>query len=269
MLVNGESGELISIRDRGLLYGDGVFRTIRAVAGQLQHLPLHFEKLQHDCAELGIACPALEMLARESSDLLERHGDGIYKLIVTRGVGPRGYAPPENAQTTHIWDYSPAPNYPSSWKHSGIRLHLCKMRLTHQPRLAGIKHLNRLENVLAASEWCNTDFAEGLLMDPTGKVIEATRSNVFLVSHGILVTPQLSNCGVAGVQRGRVLSWALQHKMPLQVRDVQLDEIWAADELFLVNSVIGLWSVCELEVKFWTDFPVAMKIRHNLEGSVG
>lgn len=269
MLVNGKQGNLISIRDRGLLYGDGVFRTLPAIHGKAQHWPLHYQKLQHDCAALGIACPDITLLSAELDRLLMQSPDGVVKLIVTRGEGTRGYDLPAQATPTHIWDISPLPGYPADRAKLGIKARLCQLRLSQQPRLAGIKHLNRLENVLAAAEWNNTesndvDVAEGLLMDAEDNVIEGIRSNLFLVSRGKLLTPDLSRCGVAGVQRDRVMAWAAQHNMPLQVRDVNLGEVMSADEIFVVNSVIDLWPIRELEQKCWTAFPVAERIRLNL-----
>ncbi|HET7832849.1 MAG TPA: aminodeoxychorismate lyase [Gallionella sp.] len=264
MLVNGAPSKLISIRDRGLLYGDGVFRTLRASNGEALHWPQHYQKLQHDCSALGIACPDNALLSAELSDILEKHPDGVVKLIITRGPGVRGYAPPAEAMPTRIWDVAPRPPYPVDWSTRGIRARICKLRLSHQPRLAGIKHLNRLENVLAAAEWNDADIAEGLLLDEAGNVIEGTRSNLFLMTQGRLVTPYLTQCGVAGVQRERVIAWAEQHGMPLQVRAVSLDEVMFADELFLVNSVIGLWPIRELEQRRWNEFLVAAKIRQSL-----
>lgn len=266
MLVNGKQGDLISIRDRGLLYGDGVFRTLRASQGQALHWPLHYQKLQHDCAVLGIPCPEAALLSAELNNLLQLHPDGVVKLIVTRGQGTRGYAPPRRVEPTHIWDVTPLPDYPTDWMIRGIKARLCQFRLGHQPYLAGIKHLNRLENVLAAAESHDADVAEGLLMDAAGNVIEGIRSNLFLVSRGTLITPELSSCGVAGVQRDRVMAWAAQHDMPLQVRDVVLDEVSHADELFVVNSIIGVWPIRELEQRQWGDFSITAKIRHDLNG---
>ena len=270
MLVNGKPGNLISIRDRGLLYGDGVFRTLRTSAGQALHWPLHYQKLQHDCAALGITCPEFALLSAELNDLLLKHPDGVVKLFVTRGQGTRGYAPPTRAEPTRIWDVAPLPAYPADWAIRGIKARLCLLRLSQQPRLAGIKHLSRLENVLAAAEWNNTessdaDVAEGLLMDAADNVIEGTRSNLFLVSRGALITPGLSRCGVAGVQRDRVMAWASRHHMPMQVRDVGLDDVMNADEVFVVNSAITLWPIRELEQHRWTAFPVAERVRLYLD----
>lgn len=271
MLVNGKHGDSISIHDRGLLYGDGAFRSFRALQGKPLHWPLHYQKLQHDCVVLGIACPDFNLLSAELNDLLLDHPNGVAKLIVTRGQGKRGYAPPADAEPTHIWDVSSRPAYPEDWSEHGVRARFCQMRLSEQPRLAGVKHLNRLENVLAAAEWSNTepsdaDVAEGLLMDAAGNVIEGIRTNLFLVSRGKLMTPDLSRCGVAGVQRDRVIAWAAQYGLPLQVRNVGLGEAMDADELFVVNSVIGVWPIRELDQRRWSGFPITSKIRHELYG---
>lgn len=265
MRVNGVSGNLISIRDRGLLYGDGVFRTFPVYSGKPRHWPLHLQKLQHDCSALRIACPDAGALAAELDALCDAHPDAVFKIIVTRGPSARGYAPAPDAVPSHVWDVFPLPDYPHEWKKRGVALKLCSLRLGHQPRLAGIKHLNRLENVLAAAEL--VEEAEGLLLDVEGYVIEGTRSNVFLVSDGCLVTPDLSRCGVAGVQRDLVMSRAKERGMKVEVRNVGLDELFTANELFLTNSVFGLWPVARFEGRCWTDFSHAEKITLWLGGA--
>jgi 4-amino-4-deoxychorismate lyase len=270
MLVNGVPGNSISIRDRGLLYGDGVFRTLRVAKGKALHWNLHYLKLKRDCTALGIICPDEALLCAELDQVLAQHPDGVVKLIVTRGEGARGYTPSTDATATRIWDFSPLPDYPTEWTTQGIKAHVCNLRLSEQPRLACVKHLNRLENVLAAAELNDAQLhgepaAEGLLLDAEGHLIEGTRSNLFLVVQGQLVTPDLSRCGVAGIQRGRVMAWALQHGVTLHVRDVGLEEALHADELFVVNSVIGLWPIRELGQRHWSHFPVAMQIRHGIE----
>ncbi|MBI5436931.1 MAG: aminodeoxychorismate lyase [Nitrosomonadales bacterium] len=261
MLVNGKPGNLISIRDRGLLYGDGVFRTLRAIQGKAQHWLLHYQKLQHDCAALGIACPDVALLSAELNDLLVQHPDGVVKLIVTRGEGTRGYPPSILPIPARIWDVSAMPDYPADWAIYGIKARLCQLRLSQQPRLAGIKHLNRLENVLAAAEWEDADIAEGVLLDAPGNVIEGTRSNLFLVRDGALLTPDLSRCGVAGVQRERVMEWAAAHNVPCRAEQFGLAELLAADEIFLVNSIIGLWPVRELQNRTWSHYPIARQVQ--------
>lgn len=261
MLVNGETGNLISIRDRGLLYGDGVFRTFLARNGIALHRQLHLQKILQDCVKLGITCPALSRLSDELDDVLAQHPNGVIKLIVTRGQGSRGYAPPQNTETTHIWDVAPLPEYPHDYATSGVAVRVCEIRLSEQPKLAGIKHLNRLENVLAAAECSDVNIAEGLLLDAAGNVIEGTRSNLFMVKNGQFITPDLSRCGVAGVQRDRVIAYALAHKIPLQIRALTLAELLNADELFLVNSVMRIWPVRALAEHRWSVFPHTQKFQ--------
>lgn len=265
MLVNGRPGNLISIRDRGLLYGDGVFRTMPARGGRVQNWPLHFEKLLFDCTRLAIPCPDFELLSQELRNLLGHHPNGVIKLVVTRGAGERGYRPPESAVASLFWDASPGYVAPDDWATIGVKVRICDLRLGHQPALAGIKHLNRLENVLAAAEWNDPAIAEGLLLDGSDNVICGTRSNMFLIKENQIITPDLSRCGVTGVQRSRVLSWANKHGYAPQIRDVQLNELFGADELFLVNSIIGLWPIRQLEQSRWASFPIAMQIRRHLE----
>ncbi len=260
MRVNGAAAGSISIRDRGLLYGDGVFRTMLARSGKLHHWSSHLNKLQQDCQALNIQCPPSARLTAELSGLLREHPQGVFKLIVTRGQGGRGYAPPVAAHPSHVWDVFPIPEYPAAWNTEGIRIRLCEIRLGHQPHLAGIKHLNRLENVLAAAEWQDPDIAEGLLCYSEGNVIEGTRSNLFLIRHGELLTPDLSRCGVSGVQRQRVLAWAAARHLPVSIGAVTLQDVLNADEVFLTNSVIGLWPVREFQQRQWQEFPLAREI---------
>jgi len=261
MIINGLPGELLSANDRGLTYGDGVFRTILVREGRPLHWQQHYDKLQHDCSALAIECPSRQILTAELEQLLRIRSDGIAKIIITRGTGARGYAPSANPQVTRILSITPPPLYPVSFASAGVSVHLCRLRLGHQSRLAGIKHLNRLENVLAAAEWNNADIPEGLLLDEASHIIEGTRSNLFLVKQGALYTPDLSRCGVAGLQRQRVMDWAKQHGVECKVADLQMEALLAADEVFLVNSIIGLWPVREITGFHRVYFPVSLQIQ--------
>ena len=264
MLINGVPGDQVSIHDRGLQYGDGVFRTLRIHNGHPLHWPRHYHKLQQDCAALRLPCPEAGLLLDELQHLAVQQPDAAAKIIITRGKGVRGYAPPEHPVPTRIVSLAPPPSYPADYYMQGIRLHVCDLRLAHQPRLAGIKHLNRLENVLATAEWGDAGAAEGLLLDVAGNVIEGTRCNLFMVLGGELVTPDLSNCGVAGVQRERVMEWAAANGVPCRVGQFGLAELRAADEAFLVNSIIGLWPVRELQGRSWSMHPVSIQVQEWL-----
>jgi 4-amino-4-deoxychorismate lyase len=264
MLINGAPGNTINAEDRGLAYGDGVFRTLRMQAGSPVNWDRQFAKLQHDCGVLKIPCPSALVLSSELLQLGKTQPAGVAKIIITRGVSTRGYAPSAQSESTRILSISPAATYPPDHARQGVRVHICKVRLGHQLLLAGIKHLNRLENVLAASEWQDQDVPEGLLSDISGFVISGTRSNLFMLRGNILYTPNLSRCGVAGVQRDRVMGWAKQHGVSCKVVDFRLEELVLADEIFLVNSVFGLWPVRELADYRRTQHPMAWKIQEWL-----
>lgn len=246
VLINGVSCDTINVSDRGLLYGDGVFRTLLLRNGKLLQWHRHYIRLFKDCNIINLKCPPEPLLYEEISRLIKDAQDGVIKIVITRGSSQRGYAPDIHPAVTRILILSPIPELPKKNSQSGVRLHICQIRLGHQPLLAGAKHLNRLENVLAAAEWDNPDFAEGLLLDESGFVIEGVRSNIFLVKDGDLITPDLSRCGVSGVQRERLIEWAAQQDVKCKSIDVSMEDLLQADEIFLVNSVIGLWPVREM-----------------------
>jgi len=264
MLVNGLPSDVISAEDRGLSYGDGVFRTLRVHQGRPLSWQHHYLKLRHDCDAIGISCPSAELLLNELLVLSATQQDGIAKIIITRGAGPRGYAPPPANKATRVLSLNPAPTYDHEFFSAGITLHVCRLKLGHQPLLAGIKHLNRLENVIAASECQAIGAQEGVLEDEDGLVISGTRSNLFVLRDGTLYTPDLSRCGVAGVQRDRVLSWAKMHGVVCEITQIRMDELLTADELFLVNSAFGLWPVRELASYQRTVHPMSWQIQQWL-----
>ncbi len=263
ILVNGIAADGVAAGDRGLHYGDGVFRTLRLRGGRVLHWPPHLEKLQADCRALRIACPDNAALHADISAITRGLSDGVVKVMVTRGSGLRGYAPPAQTVPTRVVmgsPFSPAPVPPG-----GINVHLCALRLGHQPALAGIKHLNRLENVLARAEWNDASIHEGLLCDQEGNAIGGTMSNLFIVEDGALVTPDLTRCGVAGVTRQRVMKLARRNGLQCKVENILLQRVYNAGEWFLVNSVIGLWPAARLEQKVWTPGTIAAKVKHWLE----
>ena len=188
-------------------------------------------------------------------------GDGVAKLILTRGDGQRGYAPPQPAQSRVILQAAAKPVYPEAYAEQGVRLFACTTRLAEQPLLAGLKHLNRLEQVLARSEWQDAEHAEGLMLDSSGRVIEGVYSNLLLVSAGVLITADLSHCGVAGVMRAELLDQAAALGIECQVRDISYAELLAADEVMLCNSVYGVWPVRALLAHDWPVGPLTRKLQ--------
>lgn len=265
MLVNGLPSDCIHVEDRGLSYGDGVFRTLRLQQGKPSNWQRHHAKLRYDCGVLDLDCPDSDILLREISQLSKNQDDLTVKIVITRGHGLRGYAAPALRRHSRIVSCVQPSNQPSKYSISGIQAGLCRIKLGHQPALAGIKHLNRLENVLAASECQKAGLPEGLLEDEQGVLIGGTRSNLFLVSNGNLFTPDLTQCGVAGVQRQRVLDWADRHGIEYRIEPLQMKDLMASDEAFLVNSVFGLWPIREFPGYCRTEYPMAGQIRQWLD----
>ena len=247
MLVNGAATDVIAVADRGVQYGDGLFETIKITAGAAEFWDRHLARLAFGCGRLAIPAPDNGLLRREAMQLCEGAANGVLKIIVTRGQGGRGYCPPEPVTPSRIVALYPAPDHPESWAREGVRLHICETRLADQPRLAGLKHLNRLEQILARSEWSDADTAEGLMCDYSDAVIEGTMSNLFLVRNGALHTPDLTRCGVAGIMRAVILEIARNLGFEIEVRRIERSDLDEADEVFVTNSVIGIWPVRAIE----------------------
>lgn len=250
-LINGHADAGISPLDRGLNYGDGVFRTIKVTAGKPVWWADHYAVLTRDCAALQLICPDENLLLDEINSVTNDSAEVIVKITVTRGSGNRGYASLDPRTSTRIVASYAVPDYSQQAAH-GVSVRWCALRLSRQAKLAGVKHLNRLENVLARNEWCDPNIAEGLLCDDTGAVIGGTMSNIFALTGDQLWTPDLSLSGVAGVTRARILRAAQQHHIEVHVARLEVPAILAADEVFLSNSIAGLWRVVRLDGKPWT-----------------
>ena len=258
--IDGVAADSLPASDRGLAYGDGLFETISVSHGKPSLLERHMSRLALSCERLLIPFDALivrsEILA--FSALL---GDGVAKLILTRGQGIRGYALPEPCAPRRVLTGSPRPNYPAANAQRGVSLFACQTRLAEQPLLAGMKHLNRLEQVLARSEWQDPAYAEGLMLDYSGRLIEGVYSNLILIQKGQLHTPDLSRCGVAGVMRSELLAQAEALGIDCFVRDIPRLELLGTDEVFLCNSLYGVWPVTRIAEHSWPVGPLTRKLQ--------
>jgi 4-amino-4-deoxychorismate lyase len=261
IIVNGVESAALSAHDRGLMYGDGVFRTLQLRRGTAVWWPRQYAKLAHDCQALKIDCPSEVELLQDLATIAAAAPDCVAKIIVTRGESARGYAMSKHAAVTRIVTSSALPRYPDRYFEEGVRVHMCRLRLALQPALAGIKHLNRLENVLARAEWRDPAVAEGLMCDAEDAVIGGTMSNLFLFGNGTLLTPDVTRCGIAGVMRDLVIELAATHGVAFATAVVGIDDLLAAEEVFLVNSVIGLWPVAALDRKSWKVGTVTTQFR--------
>ncbi len=237
-MVNGQTAEYISSLDRGLLYGDGLFETIAVRQGHPRFWEDHLQRLQRGCEVLGLVSPDYSVLGREVVQLIGTDKQCIIKVIITRGVGDRGYNAVQQPVTRIVQKF-PWPDLAPAFTDPGIDVTLCDFRLSQQPRLAQIKHLNRLEQVLARSEW-KDEYQEGLVCDTRDHIIEATASNVFFEIDNRLITPDLKQCGVAGILRGQIINYCNHHDIELFIRDFNLQEIADIQAMFVCNSITGI-----------------------------
>ena len=245
MLVNGESADVLPINDRGLLYGDGVFETVAVRFGRPLHWDRHLARLQKGCRRLGIVPPANGLLRREASTCCGSADLVVLKIIVTRGAGARGYRTDETMRPTRIMSVHPWPSHPVHYRKQGVSATVCQTRLAQNPQLAGIKHLNRLEQVMARREWAE-EYQEGLMLDTDGWVIEGTMSNVFFIKDDTLLTPSLSRAGIEGIMRERILAQCHALGIPVIVLDLSFEAAKSAQSMFFCNSLIGIWPVAML-----------------------
>jgi 4-amino-4-deoxychorismate lyase len=248
ILVNGEQQNTIAVTDRGLHYGDGLFETIEIIQGQPVFLTQHLARLEAGCHTLKIPFPSTNLLMDEISQVSQQCTHGVLKLMLTRGSGGRGYRQPDSIQTTRFIALHPYPQYPVNYATQGIKVRFCTTRLGLNATLAGLKHNNRLDQVLARAEW-QDEFQEGLMLNLNEHVIEGTMTNLFVVKKGVLYTPELSLSGIAGIVRQIILLLAEQKNILVRQAALSQDFVMAADELFLSNSIIGIWPIKSLENK--------------------
>lgn len=235
---------------RGLHYGDGIFRTCLIYHSHVIDVEQQIKKASDDARRLGLAPPDAGTLAAESVQLSRGVDRAVLKLLLMRSGAERGYRS-ESAEADRLWCRYAAPAWPAAFWDSGIRAARLDFRLAAQPALAGIKHLNRLEQVLASRAWPD-GAEEAIVADAEGRPVCGTRSNLFWVSRGALRTPALDACGVAGLMRDKVLAAAAAAGLNAAIGPGSWAELEGADEAFVTNSVIGLWPLASLDARTWT-----------------
>jgi 4-amino-4-deoxychorismate lyase len=264
-LINGKATNEISFQDRGLQYGDGVFETIAFEQNSLLCWDEHLNRLEQGCQQLKLSFPDKKLLEDETVSLTDAVDRGVIKIMLTRGQGGRGYALPDKQLTSRIISLYPWPEYSAENLTHGINVRVCDYRYAHNSVLAGIKHLNRLEQVLARSEWTDSSTAEGLVLDNEGNVIEGTMSNVFCIINNVLYTPDLSACGVKGIIRDKVIEVASSLNIDVEIKNISLETLNTADEIFVCNSIIGIWPVNTLDGKIFSIGTKTQQIKQTLK----
>jgi 4-amino-4-deoxychorismate lyase len=263
-LVNGISVEQVSILDRGLQYGDGVFETMPVYEGKALWFDKHYQRLQQGCATLNITVPKKNILLNDIEQLIPHHQSAVLKITVTRGESARGYKTNRDVKPTRIVVCSEWQNNPQLKIKNGILLKLCDTIVSRHPLLGSVKHLNRLENIMARQEWQGDEYDEGLMCDEFGNVVDGIMSNIFISHNGQLSTPKIKHSGVKGIMR----NWVLEQNKSINVSELDrltVEMVQQADEIFMTNSLIGMWPVREFNNIKYTVGPVFHKLYDKLK----
>jgi len=268
-LINGSDGAALEATDRGLLYGDGLFETIAVINGDMPLWDRHIRRLQEGCRRLGFDCPGEDQLHQEAKSLVSDDSRCVLRIVVTRGSGGDAYRPPKATSPTRVLHRRSWGPRPESFWSQGIRVRLCDTRLAVGSPVAGLKHLNRLEQVLARREWDDPDIPEGLMLDDTGRVVEGTMTNLFVQRGKRLITPPVDRCGVAGVMRGMVMELAHEAGLELEQGRLTLNDLDNADGLFVTNAIIGIWPVRELDTTSYEITAETRRLQSLLSGIIG
>ena len=268
--VNGQQEDSISAFDRGLAYGDGLFATMRCSGNEVRFLDSQLSRLAQGGARLGL--PTLD------DDGLRQHlaeacaqgvsafsQDFCLKLLISRGSGGRGYLPPAAPTLTEVISLHEIPSHYSDWQTQGIRLQTSQVSLARQPLLAGIKHLNRLEQVLIRHQTLSEGYDDWLVCDTAGNIIEASMANLFFIQGRTIVTPSLQQAGVAGVMREQLMLWFAESGFNLEVRSVLPRELAHFDHVLASNSLFGAVAVTGIAEHSFSHSPLLTQLLHDLK----
>jgi 4-amino-4-deoxychorismate lyase len=245
------------LQDRALQYGDGLFETMMVRAGRIRFAGLHAERLARGCARLHIEANQ-PLIWKQAESLAGQHDCAMLKLLLTRGdATARGYAPSGTERSRTILSVYPAPQTTEVPPRVGVvTLRNC---LGENPELAGLKHCNRLEQVLARASLKGTGAFEGLMASSSGQLISGTMSNVFVELDGVLMTPELDRCGIAGVMRAVILREAASCGIALRIVRIPMHELLRCTSLAISNVRLGLLPVDELDGRH---LPVSDAVRN-------
>ena len=244
-LVNGIPGDRVSILDRGLQFGDGLFETLAIVGGQPCLWDSHIARLAAGCARLGIPMPDTGVLKNEVRKLIGGRQQAVLKIILTRGCSERGYAPADTtvARILSLFSWDGPADTP-------LRVAVSPRRLGRNPALAGLKHLNRLEQVLARRE-LPADAGESVMLDIEGRLAEGIAANIFLQQADRLLTPRLDECGVAGVVRQLIMDTGQDMDMPVAETRLYKQDLSSADAIYFSSSLLGIRRVSAIIGQDW------------------
>jgi 4-amino-4-deoxychorismate lyase len=263
-MINGIAADHLMISDRSIHYGDGLFETILCSDNKLYYWQQHYHRLRSSAEKLKITCPDERTFLQDIKELVSNNIAGnsyVIKIILSRGFGERGYGYSSGISANRIVLLSELDASYSSMLSNTLlhgELFICEQQVSINESLAGLKHLNRLENVMARNEWNDKTmkFIDGLMLNADQRVIEGTMSNLFAIRDGKIFTPGLERSGIRGVMRDAVRELAANNGLSLSITGLSLDDLLGMDELFITNSLIGMKRVTKLGDRIFKDVVV-------------
>jgi 4-amino-4-deoxychorismate lyase len=262
-LING-TFKKISPFDRAFQYGDGIFRTFVVENKKVLHWKHHYKKIVEDCLALKITPPKEKDLLTDINTLFKSKKKSVGKFIISRGNSERGYKFSEDIVHNRFLIKTKMPIYPKEYFNLGVNLCVCKQKL-NPSILSGVKHLNRLENIMARQEWKGDHYADGILLDQNGYVIECISSNIFMRIGNTIYTPKICQVGIKGVTRGLIIKISMKLGFKIKETTFKLNKLLESDEVFITNSLFGVLQVKEIKNKLWQHQELASLFNQSLE----
>ncbi|MFM2663944.1 aminodeoxychorismate lyase [Vibrio mediterranei] len=259
---DGNQVDYVSVTDRSFQYGDGCFTTILTKSGKLQLWDQHVKRMERALLRLKMAPVDWQQMKAELERVVSRKALAGIKIHVSRGEGGRGYSPSVNRGPLITLSQFDFPVGYIELRQLGLELSLCDVALGLNPLLAGLKHNNRLEQILAKEQVEHSDRLDGIVLDINGNVIETTMANIFWFKDGVLHTPSLDMAGVEGVMREEVLRVANQDELPILIDSFKLNTLMSADEIFVSNCILGVAPVTKIQD---AQFPIGNMTRRIQE----
>lgn len=241
------------LTNRAINYGDGLFETMLIENARVPLWDLHFQRLSEGLQRLNLESISKPMLLDKILSLVDDKQNYIVKLVVFRDEEQRGYG----SQSRKIQFFISINRYHKSTTSNNLTV--STITLSKQKRLAGLKHLNRLEQVLAAKELNSLDYSDAIMLDGKQRVIETISKNVVLIKNDKLYTPKLNKCGVYGV----ALRWLEQQGFELKWKKIEFAGLQKYDGLMVCNSIQGFTSITNVGKKI--DYKKPMKITKMIQ----
>jgi 4-amino-4-deoxychorismate lyase len=263
--INGQQSTCLAITERGLAYGDGLFTTAKIEYGVVVLLDMHIQRLTGGCKLLGLNTPCMQSLMTELTMVAKKFSLAALKVVVTAGSGGKGYSRVglHTDATNVIIIVSDFPSHYKEIALEGIIVGDSNQQIGISPMLAGIKHLNRLEQVLLRAELDKRNEDDLLVINCQGHVVEATSSNVFYWLEGRLCTPEISVSGVNGIIRQSILATYSE----ISIRETHLEDLKQVTAMFICNALMGI-----IPVKSYNNHILSIKgvkqIQHQMKGLI-